>query len=156
MKNLGDAVQSIVKDSSGQLNVRARYRNGEILQELVISRDEARTIAENAAAQRKEIEDKGSSPLKKVLMRLHQSSVEDLKVGKRTSEKGIVERIDMVPRTLVYVSDLAGQRIKEEILKSEGNPFQKGFIVDLDVETVAGKPRLYRILEVHEIVDLED
>lgn len=89
-------------------------------------------------------------------MRLHQTSAEGLKIDKRTSEKGIVERIGPTPRTLVYASDLAGQRIKAEILQADGNPFQKGFIVDLDVETVNGAPRLYRIVEVHDVIDLDD
>ena len=89
-------------------------------------------------------------------MTLHQSSVEGLKIGKKTSEKGIVERIDQVPRTLIYASDLAGQRIKDEILKPDGNPFQKGFIVDLDVETVGGRPKVYRVIAVHEVIDLDE
>lgn len=156
LKNMGDTVQAIAKDSSGKLTIAARHQDGEIIQEFVVSRSDARQISENAAAQRKEIEDKSSAPHRKVLMRLHQSSVDALKVGKRTSDKGIIERIDETPRALVYVSDAAGQKVKDEILKSEGNPFQKGFIVDLDVETVAGKPRVYRILEVHEIIDLDE
>lgn len=156
LKNMGDTVHAILKDNNGEMAIAARYQNGDILQEIVVTKQDARFINENVKAQRKELEDRSSTVLKKVLMRLHQSSVESLKVGKRTTEKGIVEHIDPTPRALVYVSDLAGQRIKDEILKPEGNPFQKGFVVDLDVETVAGKPRVYRILEVHDIIDLED
>lgn len=89
-------------------------------------------------------------------MRLHQSSVDGLKVGKRTSEKGIVERIDMIARPLIYVSELAGQRIKSEILKPDGNPYQKAFLVDVDMETINGRPRAYRILEVHDVLDLDE
>ncbi|WP_162630752.1 hypothetical protein [Paracoccus endophyticus] len=87
---------------------------------------------------------------------LHQSSVDDLKVGRRSSDKGIIERIDETPRTLVYVSDFAGQRIKDEIFEDGGNPFQKGFIVDVDVETARGRPKIYRVLAVHDVLDLDD
>jgi hypothetical protein len=89
-------------------------------------------------------------------MHLHQSSVEDLKVGKRTSEKGIVEAVDMTPRALIYASDLAGQQIKEVILEPGGNPYQKAFVIDMDVETVNGRPRAYRVLEVHQVLDLDE
>lgn len=156
LKNMIDAVLALSRDPGGEMSISARLRDGDTLQELVVRREEARQVVENASAQRKEIEQTQDVVYEKVLMRLHQSSVDALRVGKRTSEKGIVERIDLVPRTLVYVSDHAGRVIKGEILKPEGNPFQKGFIVDLDVETVGGRPRVYRILAVYEVIDLEE
>ena len=156
LKNLGDAVQAVVRDSTGRLKIEARYKNGKVLQELVIEKDDAVVIETNVIGQRREIERSKSVPYPRILMRLHQSSVEDLRLGKRTSEKGIVECIDMTPRKLIYASDLAGQRIKEEIMKPDGNPFQKGFVIDLDVETVGGKPRVYRVIEVYDIIDLDE
>ena len=156
LKNFGDTVQAIAADRDGQFILAARHSDGEILQEFKVESLGARNMVENAQAQRREIEDRSSSALKRVLMRLHQSSVADPKVGKRTSEKGVIERIDTTPRTLVYVSDLVGQRIKAQILQPDGNPYAKGFIVDVDVETVGGRPKVYRILDVHEIIDISD
>lgn len=156
LKNLGDMVSAVAKDSNGTLSLSARYRSGDVVQELRIHKEDAQRVVENTSAQRKEIEDRSATALSRVLMRLHQSSVEDLKVGKKTSEKGIVERVDMTPRPLIYVSDLAGKRIKDEIVQPDGNPYQKGFVVDVDVETVGGKPKVYRILAVHDVIDLGD
>jgi len=156
LKNFGDTVQAIAAQKDGQFIMAARHSDGNTIQEFRVESLGARNIVENAQAQRREIEDRSSSALKRVLMRLHQSSVADPKVGKRTSEKGVIERIDATPRTLVYVSDLVGQRIKSEILQPDGNPYSKGFIVDVDVETVGGRPKVYRILEVHEIIDISD
>lgn len=156
LKNLGNAVQVIANDSAGELKIAAKYKNGAVIQEFLVTKREAQQISENASEQRREIEEKGSAEHRRVLMRLHQTSAENLKIDKRTAEKGIVERIDGTPRPLIYASDLAGQRIKDEILKADGNPFQKGFIVDLDVETVNGSPRVYRIVEVHDVIDLDD
>lgn len=156
LRNLADMMQSVVRDSTGRLKVKAKYKNGDVLQEVVIEKEDAAQIEANVLQQRREIEATKSVQYPRVLMRLHQSSVEDLKVGKRTSERGIVESIDMTPRTLIYASDLAGQRIKDEILKPGGNPYQKGFVVDLDVETVAGRPKFYRVLGVHDVVDIDD
>lgn len=156
LKNMNDTVQTVANDSRGEMSIAARYQNGDVIQELIITKNDARIISENATSQRREIEAKGSNVLNRVLMRLHQSSVDDLKVGRKTSEKGIVERVDLKPKPLIYASDLAGQRLKDEIQKEEGNPFQKGFVVDLDVETVGGKPRAYRVLAVHDVIDLDD
>lgn len=156
LKNLTDTVQAVVRDSTGRLSIEARYKNGKVLQELIIEKDDAITIEANSVAQRRELEQAKSVPYPRVLMRLHQSSVENLRIGKRTSEKGIVESIDATPRPLIYASDLAGQRIKDEISKADGNPFQKGFVIDLDVETVGGRPRVYRVVEVYDIIDLDE
>jgi len=40
------------------------------------------------------------------------------------------------------------------MLLDDANPFTKMFIVDVTVETVKGKPALYRILDVLEIMDM--
>ena len=156
LKNLHDTVKSIANDANGHLNIYVRHEDGRVTQEIVIRKKEAINVQFNAMAQRKEIGHQESERLNKVLMRLHQSSVEDLRLGKRTSEKGVVERIDLNPRTLIYVSDHAGRIIKGAISDQQGNPFQKAFVVDVDVETVNGRPRAYRILEVYEVIDLLD
>lgn len=156
LKNMTDAVQSVVRDSNGSLKVEAKYQNGDVLQEFIVTRDEAVAIERNSIEQRRELEQTKDVSYPSVLLRLHQSSVEDLKIGKKTSEKGIVEAIDLRPRSLIYASDLAGQRIKDEILKPDGNPYSKVFVVDLNVETVGGRPRAYRIMNVVDVLDTDD
>lgn len=156
LKNFSDAVQTIASDAEGRLRVFARHREKGVLQEIIIEKEEAQRVIENAQHQRLEIENVSTAPLQKVLMQLYQTSADSPKIGKRNSEKGIIERVDMTPRPLVYVSDQAGARIKDEILNSDANAYKKGFIVDAAVETVGGRPRLYRIMNVYEVFDLED
>lgn len=43
---------------------------------------------------------------------------------------------------------------KDAIKEPGGNPYEKGFVVDLDVMTMAGRPKAYRIIEVHDVIDL--
>jgi hypothetical protein len=155
LKNLNDMVAAIAKDSSGDLKIAARHKEKGVIQEIAIQRDEARTIQTNIAAQRLEMEDRSAVEYPSVLMRLHQSSVSDATVGKRTSEKGVIERIDAVPRPLIYTSDLAAQKIKNEILRPYGNPYKKLFVVDVDVEIVSGVPKAYRVRNVIDIIDDE-
>lgn len=156
LKNFGDTVQTVASDTDGRMRILARHKEQGILQEFVIEKDEAQHIIDNTAAQRREIENISTAPLQRVLMQLYQTSADSPKIGKRNSEKGIIESVDLIPRTLVYVSDQAGARIKDEILHSDANAYKKGFIVDAAVETVGGRPRLYRIMNVYEVIDLDD
>lgn len=46
--------------------------------------------------------------------------------------------------------------LKREILKDEHNPINKAFFVDVEVSTIGGKPVAYKIIALHEIIDLDD
>lgn len=156
LKNLNDMVAAVAKDREGSLKIAALHKEKGVLQQVVIQRDDARNVQSNAAAQRREIEDRSAVEYPAVLMRLHQSSISEATVGKRTSEKGVIERVDDVPRPLIYASNLAAQAIKNEILRPDGNPYKRLFVVDVDVETVAGTPKAYRVRQVIDIIDGED
>ncbi len=127
LKNFSDAVQTIASDAEGRLRVFARHKEKGVLQEIVIEKEDAQRVIENAQHQRLEIESISTAPLLKVLMQLYQTSADSPKIGKRNPEKGIIERVDMTPRPLVYVSDQAGARIKDEMLNSDANAYKKRF-----------------------------
>ena len=55
LRNMNDMVSGIVKDSNGKLSIAAKYQNGNIIQELVIQKDEAANILENSTEQRREL-----------------------------------------------------------------------------------------------------
>lgn len=56
----------------------------------------------------------------------------------------------------MYASDLAEQRVKHEIREADDNIYKKGFSVDVSVLYRNARPIVYRILNVHEVVDLPD
>jgi len=56
----------------------------------------------------------------------------------------------------MYASDLAEQRVKHEIREADDNIYKKGFSVDVSVLYRNSRPIVYRILSVHEVVDLPD
>lgn len=47
----------------------------------------------------------------------------------------------------------ANDNIRRSMLLGTENPFTHAYIVDVSVETVRGKPALYRILNVHDKVE---
>jgi predicted helicase len=51
---------------------------------------------------------------------------------------------------------LAEQRIKHEVREADDNVYKKGFIVDVNVQLVGGKPAGYRVTNVHQVIDLPD
>jgi len=56
----------------------------------------------------------------------------------------------------MYASELSEQRLKHEIREAEDNVYKKGFVVDVNVKMVNGKPAVYAVTNVHEVIDLPD
>ena len=56
----------------------------------------------------------------------------------------------------MYASKLAEERIKHEIREDEGNVYMKGFVVDVSVKTVNGRPSVYAITHVHDVIELPE
>lgn len=44
----------------------------------------------------------------------------------------------------------ADDEIKTKMLATDPNPFKLAFVVDVSVDTVSGKPALYKVLHLHE------
>jgi hypothetical protein len=61
-------------------------------------------------------------------------------------DRAIIESISPTPVKAIFVSE----GIKGKTLLGTSNPFKRAFIVDVSVETIGGRPALYRITEVHD------
>ncbi|MCA0423740.1 MAG: hypothetical protein LCH61_10505 [Proteobacteria bacterium] len=152
-------VAAVAKDTSGSLDLKARYlrRDGsgeEVRSEFAIRTQEARVVQSNIEAEQVERKTLEQTDYRQVIMTLHQASLDEAKAGKAAGEKGVIESISEKPLKLVYASDLAAQRIKAEI-RNDDNPLRKAFVVDVNVEKVRGKPHAYRITHVHSIDPLD-
>jgi hypothetical protein len=49
---------------------------------------------------------------------------------------------------------MAEDRIKHEIREADENVFKKGFVVDVNVRSIGGRPIAYAVTNVHQIIDL--
>jgi hypothetical protein len=67
----------------------------------------------------------------------------------KVGDKGIIESISLSPVKLTFSSE----EVKGQIVEQSENPFRKIFIVDVEVKSAVGKPRLYRILSVKGVLD---
>ena len=77
-------------------------------------------------------------------------------VGKRSGERVKIEEVHSKPLALMYASELAEERLKHEIREAEENVYKKGFVVDVNVRFVNGKPSVFAVTNVHEVIDLPD
>lgn len=121
----------------------------------VVTSNEATTATENANEQRLEMEKTTDADHKRVLMRFTRTDTKRGKIGKKAVEHAVVESISSRPLAVIYASELAEQRIRHEIVERE-SVYWKGFVVDVNVESSRGRPVAYRVMHVHDVIDLPD
>ena len=82
------------------------------------------------------------------------SDVGPASVGVRSGERVIIEEVSEADLALIYGSTLSEERIKDQMRNTEENIYHKGFVVDVNVMTRAGKPLAYAVTNVHQVIDL--
>ena len=117
---------------------------------------EARVIQEQVEIHKYEIEHQGGKVHERELMIFTRSDVRTTALGKRSGEQVRIENISHRAVPIIYASDLAEEAIKYEITEAEDNVYKKGFVVDVAVETRKGRVAAYRIMHLHQVIDLPD
>ena len=163
-----DATSTELKDFIGQVSAIARSKSGKGTIRSVSYEDGQRKIrasiefnSTDAARATKQIEDHRTelkatetADHERVLMVFKRSDIGDATVGVKSGVRVIIESINDKDLALIYGSKLAGERIKDQMRNTEENIFHKGFVVDVNVTTRAGKPVAYSITHVHQIIDI--
>jgi hypothetical protein len=67
----------------------------------------------------------------------------------KTGDRGIIESVWPKAVKLQFLSETA----KQQVLSLAENPFQRVFLVDAEVHAANGRPALYRIIEVKDIIE---
>jgi hypothetical protein len=159
LRDFGDAVAAIARDPDASSHLEAAYfHDGEkdIKAAFKFKTPEARKARDAIEKRKRELDHKENSDHERVLMNFTRSDVGSATIGKRSGEKVQIEKISDRPLPLMYGSNLAEQRIKHEIREADDNIYKKGFSVDVNVETRAGKPTAYSVTHVHQVFDLPD
>jgi len=144
-ENFANIVEPIAKDHGAQLNVNAPQGN------VVINLNSTEANAAQNSA-RKEIEKLQSSTSRlheKVLLYWYQARAEPTS---KAGDKGIIESISPNPVKVICATD----QIKLQMIFDLENPFKEAYVVDVIVETIKGKPALYKIIAVHEKFQRDD
>lgn len=154
-------VSAIAKDSNGTAALEVVIEDGKggkksVRAGVKFNSRQARHAMEQIERHQRVLEKTVSATHERVLMVFRQANTKDSPVGRRTGERVVIEEISPKDIALVYASALAEERIKHEIREADDNLFRKGFVVDVNVRRHAGKPALYQVTDVHEVVDLPD
>lgn len=117
---------------------------------------EAQRAVEKIESHRLLLEKQSGADQPRVLMVFHQANVRTTPVGRRTGERVRIEEISRKDLPLIYASQIAEERIKSEIREADDNLFRKGFVVDVNVAAIDGRPVAYRVTNVHQVIDLPE
>lgn len=151
LKGVHDMVSIPANDRNGLMTVQVINDNaGNVIFEgCTFNHIEGNGIqnqSDNALKERKALSNEGDI-YRKQLMAIYQVR----KDGADRGNKGVIDAISDRKLGLVFDSDT----LEDDILRSAQNPMLKGYIVDVIVQTVQGKPAAYKIMALHDVIDLD-
>lgn len=158
LKDFGEQVAAIAATPDSTLEVAAiEIEDGEhkVRAAFKFSTPQAREIQDKVEVARQQLDHKIGAEYERVTMVFTRSDVRGAQLGKRSGELVEIEAISGKSLPLIYASQLAEQAIKYEISDAEDNVYKKGFVVDVNVETLRGKPAAYRVTHLHQVIDLD-
>lgn len=135
------------KDGDRELIAEFRFNEGEINRASINSEKHAESFSDEVATPTQ-------STRSEVLMVWHQTNIEPGKDRGRTGDKAIISAISEKPKTVYFPKQT--NDLKRRMTQDEAHPFSKGYIVDVQVDFVAGEPKLYHVLSLHDVIDLDD
>jgi hypothetical protein len=159
LKDFADAVRAIATDPDASAKVEAAtFEDGKkkVRAAFKFTTTEARRIQKAVERRQVELEKRVHADHPRVLMRFTRSDIGDVSVGKRSGERVVIDEISDRSLPLVYGSELAEQRIKHEIREGQDNVYKKGFVADVNVRLVGGRPAAYAVTNLHQVIDLPD
>lgn len=145
LENLSSIVEPIAKDAGSQLNIGTN--NGNVF--LVVTSNDANR-AQNTI--HRLLEDEATTSTRyheKVVLYWHQAR-NDVKSG--AGDRGIIESISDAPVKVMCVNE----RIKQQMVLDVENPFREAYLVDVAVETIKGKPAVYKVMALYDKIPRDD
>ncbi|MCE8553740.1 hypothetical protein KBY29_05420 [Ruegeria pomeroyi] len=159
LKTFTDAVQAVARDPNAtQLLEAATFEDGKrkVKAAFKFSTNDARAIEKTIEGEFKRLEEASDQIHRRVLMYFTRSDVGDAPIEKRSGERAVISEISEKDLPIMYASELAEERIKHEIRDSDENIYKKGFSVDVIAQMRGGKVIVYKVLEVHQVIDLSE
>lgn len=159
LKTFAGVVEAIARDpdASSTLEV-ATFEDGkrQVKAAFKFRTNEAKAVERTIEGEYRRLETERDDTHLRVLMIFTRSDIGDAPKDKRSGERVVIPQISDRDLPIMYASDLAEQRVKHEIREADDNIYKKGFSVDVSVLYRNARPIVYRILNVHEVVDLPD
>lgn len=148
MKNVVSIVAPTVKDQGAQLNIGTMNFHGDVNISLSLGSQDAAVVSAFARGRLDKMKETKSAGLyENVLLYWFQTrNAINNKAGDRA-------RIDSISAEPVSVR-FANEDLKRAMVLEADSPYQHGYIVDVDVMTVDGKPAVYLVERLIDIIEL--
>lgn len=159
LKTLVDATEAIARDPNAKSTLEAvtiEDGKNKIRASFQFATSEAKSAQVTIDEVYKRLEAPTGADHPRVLMVFTRSDVGKAQLGKRSGERVLIEEVHGRPLALMYASEMAEERIKHEIREAEDNIYKKGFVVDVSVRMVGGRPSVFAVTNLHDIIDLPD
>jgi hypothetical protein len=148
LKNYHDILEPVAKDKNGCLTIAPIQVNGPVqnlsLNVITVHANAGQNASDRELADMKE---PTTAIREKVILHWYQTRNDP---ATKTGDMAIVECVTEDPVKTLFL----GESTKAQMLSMEQNIFRKAFIVDLRVDTLRGKPKLYVIHAIHDAIDL--
>lgn len=153
-KNLKDVLGIVAKDPHGNMSIGAinKAEKGNVFNNCSFNFGNSNSTQNQLGRTIEEL--KAAEPTgevyQRVLMQIYQLRNE---ATKDTGNKAIIDEIAPGKKVALLFDS---EELKSDILFSETNPTQKGFQVDVKVQTINGKLTAYKVIALHDIIDIEE
>lgn len=141
IKNYTKIIEPIAKDNGSQVFFNAEHQTINV--NLQLNSLEANAIQNKLGFELAALKEPDHSTKEKEVFYWHVAKGD---VQSQTGDRGIIESI--TPKDLKVIFDKPD--IKNQMLNIEGNPFHLAYVVDVKVETIEGRPAVYKIMNLHE------
>lgn len=159
LRTFTDAMQAVASDpNANQLLEAATFEDGkrQVKAAFKFTTSDARAIEKTIEGEFKRLEQQTERVHERVLMYFTRSDIGNAPIEKRSGERAIISAISEKDLPIMYASELAEEKIKHEIREPDENIYKKGFNVDVSVQFRGDKAIVYKVLSVHQVIDLPD
>ena len=73
-------------------------------------------------------------------------------IKSKLGNKGVIDDLSKKPMNIIFDSE----EIKERMLHSDVNPFNTAYVVDVKIMTVREQPVAYKVVKLHELINLNE
>jgi hypothetical protein len=143
--NLSKIIEPVAKDNGSQINITATD-GGTVNITFNLNSTEANAAQNNLRREIEQFREPETKVHNQVLLYWYRASRD---TDKQVGDRAIIESISPNPVKTVFDED----KTKAEMILSDPNPFLSAYIVDVFVDTIRGKPALYKIIRLHDRIE---
>lgn len=158
ISNMRDVIKLVAQSKGADLRLKAlkfEEKSGSDLAvlEVLFTEDDCREAEKGASRALLALEKKEQADKEKVLMYFYQTNTDDPKSNGKTGDKALIQSVTTEPLSVYVLSEIDQHRIRNVLDDKSHNPLLTGFVVDVNIEKDRkGRPKIYRVLRVHEVV----